>query len=680
MPWNDMGQLNYLNPEVREAVIQTILHVARQFPIIRFDAAMTLSKRHYQRLWFPEPGSGGDIPSRADHTMTKEEFNKAMPAEFWREVVDRIAAEVPDTLLLAEAFWLMEGYFVRTLGMHRVYNSAFMNMLKNQQNANYRQLVKTTLEFNPEILKRFVNFMNNPDEDTAIAQFGTDDKYFGVCLMMVTMPGLPMFGHGQIEGYWEKYGMEYRKAYWDEAPDEDLIHRHEREIVPLLHKRHLFAEAHNFLLYDLFAPEGHVNENVFAYSNRFGKERSLVVYNNKYDSAKGWIRTSVAYAVKTNEKGGTQLQQKTLGEGLSLRNDPAWFCIYRDQISGLEFIHSSKDLCEDGLYVELGAFKYEVFLEFRELQDNQWGHYARLNAYLNGQGAPNIFEALQDMLLQPLHQAFGDLVNCGMLRHVIAKQLQKKGEKIDPAMRSEVEQKLVVLLREAKKQSSGSGDEIQLAKEILPKLDAVLQLSVVKDRFPLPRSGDSLKAIKKLEEILSTILFMPTLLTWLFVHDMGRIAGDDRHEETSRSWIDEWRLGRIVSSVLKEFAVDEDSADRCVSVVKIMTRHHAWLENTAQKNQAAHTTLQQLLNDSEVQQFIQVNRHEDVLWFGKELFEELAVWLFAVSVVQSTADTVRSADAVAQEITDCYRITQKWRQAAQKSGYQLEQMLESVKD
>jgi len=45
-----------------------------------------------------------------------------MPHEFWREVVDRVATEVPH-LLLAEAFWLMEGYFVRTLGMHRVYNS-----------------------------------------------------------------------------------------------------------------------------------------------------------------------------------------------------------------------------------------------------------------------------------------------------------------------------------------------------------------------------------------------------------------------------------------------------------------------------------------------------------------------------------------------------------------------------
>ena len=216
MPWNDTAQLNYLIPEVREAVIQTILHVARKFPVIRFDAAMTLAKRHYQRLWFPEPGSGGDIPSRAEHGLTKEQFDAAFPEEFWRMVVDRVAQEAPDTLLLAEAFWLMEGYFVRTLGMHRVYNSAFMNMLRDEKNQEYRLVIKNTLEFDPEILKRYVNFMNNPDERTAVDQFGKGDKYFGVCTLLATLPGLPMFGHGQIEGFAEKYGMEFRYPKWHE--------------------------------------------------------------------------------------------------------------------------------------------------------------------------------------------------------------------------------------------------------------------------------------------------------------------------------------------------------------------------------------------------------------------------------------------------------------------------------
>ena len=213
-PWNDTAQLDYTKPAVREAVIQVILHVARNFPVIRFDAAMTLAKKHVQRLWFPEPGAGGAIPSRSQYGMTKSEFDEKVPEEFWREVVDRVAAEVPDTLLLAEAFWLMEGYFVRTLGMHRVYNSAFMHMLRDEDNAKYRLAIKNTLEFDPQILKRYVNFMNNPDEKTAVEQFGNGDKYFGICTVLSTLPGLPMFGHGQVEGFSRKI--------WDGIPPRQM--------------------------------------------------------------------------------------------------------------------------------------------------------------------------------------------------------------------------------------------------------------------------------------------------------------------------------------------------------------------------------------------------------------------------------------------------------------------------
>ncbi len=42
---------------------------------------------------------------------------------------------------------------------------------------------------------------------------------------MATLPGLPMFGHGQIEGFREKYGMEFRRAKWEERPNEGLIKR-----------------------------------------------------------------------------------------------------------------------------------------------------------------------------------------------------------------------------------------------------------------------------------------------------------------------------------------------------------------------------------------------------------------------------------------------------------------------
>ncbi|MFN8631973.1 MAG: hypothetical protein U0838_17140 [Chloroflexota bacterium] len=112
------------------------------------------------------------------------------------------------------------------------------------------------------------------------------------------MPGLPMIGHGQFEGFAEKYGMEFRRAAWSEEPDQWLIERHERELVPLLHRRGDFAEAADFLLYDVTHDFGGVEENVFAYSNGTGDARSLVVFHNRFGDTSGWIKGSAAYAVK----------------------------------------------------------------------------------------------------------------------------------------------------------------------------------------------------------------------------------------------------------------------------------------------------------------------------------------------------------------------------------------------
>lgn len=416
MPWNDTAQLNYLLPEVREAVIQIILDVARRTPIIRFDAAMTLAKKHIQRLWFPEPGSGGAIPTRSERGLSKADFDRLMPEEFWREVVDRVARDVPDTLLLAEAFWLMEGYFVRTLGMHRVYNSAFMHMLRNEDNANFKTLIKNTLEFDPDILKRYVNFMNNPDEKTAVDQFGSGDKYFGVCTVLSTLPGLPMFGHGQLEGFTEKYGMEYRRAYLDEKVDQGLLNHHHKVIFPLLRKRACFSGAADFRLYDFYKSDGSVDENVFAYTNNGCNERSLVLYNNKFSDTNGWIKKASPSLVK--EGGKKELKTDELANALGLLNQPDRFLIFKELNSGLMYIRDSVEVYRQGLYFELHAYQYQVYGDFFEVKEEPGTHFRELCQQLAGRGVPDIFLEMRRMQLHPLLNALKSLMTPGILNEV----------------------------------------------------------------------------------------------------------------------------------------------------------------------------------------------------------------------------------------------------------------------
>jgi hypothetical protein len=270
-------------------------------------------------------------------------------------------------------------------------------MLRDEDNANYRLVMKNTIEFDPQVLKRYVNFMNNPDEKSAAEQFGTLDKYFGVCTLMVTLPGLPMFGHGQIEGYREKYGMEYRYAKWNEFTDEGLVRGHEWRIFPLTHRRYIFAEVDNFLLYDFYTPEGNVNEDVFAYSNRTGdpdnaqgRDRGLVVYQNKYAETRGWLKTSAAYM----HKASGNLVQKTLSDGLGLPGEG--YALFKDYVSGLEYIRSCQELIGKGLFVSLGGYQCHVFMDWRFVVGEQWKAVCET---LNGAGVQSIQARYAEMFM-----------------------------------------------------------------------------------------------------------------------------------------------------------------------------------------------------------------------------------------------------------------------------------------
>jgi len=701
MPWNDTAQLNYLNPEVREAVIQTILSVARRSPVIRFDAAMTLTKKHYQRLWFPEPGTGGDIASRADFGMTKADFDAAMPEEFWREVVDRVAQEASDTLLLAEAFWMMEGYFVRTLGMHRVYNSAFMNMMRDEKNAEYRQLIKNTLDFDPQILKRYVNFMNNPDERTAVDQFGKGDKYFGVCTLMSTLPGLPMFGHGQVEGFTEKYGMEYRRAYWDEMVDLDMVQRHERQIFPLLHRRALFAEVDDFRLYDFFTPDGYVDENVFAYSNRLGQERSLVLYHNRYAETRGWARMSVGYVVKT-EAGEKTLMQQSLADGLQIPDDPRVYLVFRDAVSGLEYLRNCRELVERGLYAELHAYQIHVFVDFALVYENEWGHYGQLAAHLNGRGVPNIDEALKELFLAPLHTPFRMLVSAPAFRWLLGACITKPAEMVsavgatdavgttDDILR-QVEQKMVDILRAVKAAAQAEGDEVLVAKAVCAKLETVLALPVILKQLA-STSEDTGRAVATYRAATDYVLkdwkaaaplTWGVLFGWLFTHALGMVVdvdavstGTDERDvspdEISRGWIDEWLLGKLIAAALEEWGLEAEAARRAVALIKLLIGYQRWFEETNDP----YDVLYAMLREREVQAYLGVNRYEDILWFNHEAFEQWARWMLLLSAVDLATD---AGDDFAEFFTARYTLVRQWLKAEAASEYQVAKLLEALK-
>jgi len=689
--WNDTAQLDYSKAFVREQVIQAILSVARLFPIIRFDAAMVLAKKHVQRLWFPLPGTGGSIPSRAENAMSQEEFDALMPNEFWREVVDRVAAEVPGTLLLAEAFWLLEGYFVRTLGMHRVYNSAFMNMLRDEENAKYRSYLKKTIEFDPDILKRYVNFMSNPDERTAIDQFGTGDKYFGVSTLLATLPGLPMFGHGQIEGYTEKYGMEYKQARMQEFPNEELVGRHQREIAPLLKHRWMFAESDSFVLYDFWAEGGGVDENVFAYSNLSWGERSLVLYNNVYGSTRGTIHVSAASMDKST---GT-LRQRRLLEAMQLPDDDAALIAYRDMTSGLEYLRRAGGLRDEGFTTDLRGYQYVVLQQWREMRASAEQPWDQLCDALNGAGVYHLEEALLKLRLRPVHDALRQMLSAEVIADVMAaageapgnpkleaggvgtkaaeaKRVGKRGSKAakaeigmnptDPI--NPMDSRLAKVLSRAeaffervgedrRRLEGGSGRSASAAlpaaetgrtARLRSGVEAMLQLPGLQSASPVwPDAASAILPGKASGEL--AMATWATLLAWSVLRQLGPSdsagSGGEGADEAVRRF-DHLQLRSGLAEIFSGMGVMGDDAWRAAARVRILLVEEGAVGLLPGGSE-------EFWRDGDVRWMAGVNESEGRVYFNREAFEEL-LWWMEIPALMAAAETVPMTTAAIAEV------------------------------
>jgi hypothetical protein len=159
----------------------------------------------------------------------------------------------------------------------------------------------------------------------------------------------------------------------------------------------------------------------------------------------------------------------------------------------------------------------------------------------------------------------------------------------------------------------------------------------------------------------------------VFVHALGDISGKENAPARSRSWMDEWLLGRAVAQTLQAWGMDEFNANQAVTLVKVATVHQELMAGS--ETETADTLLNTLLQDADVQRLLRVNRWQDVLWFDKEGFEYLLRWLTIIQgIVGSSSQSVskKASDARKQTIAQLQK-------AVEASGYQIEKLRAAAK-
>jgi hypothetical protein len=157
-------------------------------------------------------------------------------------------------------------------------------------------------------------------------------------------------------------------------------------------------------LYDCVDGAGHVNEDVFAHSNRDASGAALVLFHNKHADAHGTIQRSATFADKRPD-GSRPLRQTSLLEGLgfdTLPNEALLRC--REQVSGDEHLFRVGALREGGFRVALGPFGSRIYIDWQLVAQDGRGWDA-LAHRLGDSGARDLESALWDLALEPVQQA-----------------------------------------------------------------------------------------------------------------------------------------------------------------------------------------------------------------------------------------------------------------------------------
>jgi hypothetical protein len=441
-----------------------------------------------------------------------------------------------------------------------------------------------------------------------------------------------------------------------------------------MHKRYIFAEVHNFFLYDLWSPDGHVNENVFAFSNKAGHEQALVFYNNSYERAAGWIKSSAGFAVK-NGSGSKEIQQKDLHEILGLTSAFDRYVLLREHNQGLWYIRKSEDIVQSGLYVELGGYQKQVFLDIHEVQDNEMGHFGRLHHELGGSGVPDIDEALKDIFLGPLYEAFHSVVNKDTFLEMKEFTNHIQAPSID--FWNDMENRISYFFEKAKEYSQGQGDVEESIQCTMGSLKAAISLGQA------PQVFEKDKKVKPVIDLLKAKLEEPSDLPYAFFIKglfscLGSVVSQKDHIFLSRSLIDDWLLDRKTTRVLMEVGIEWNEAHHFMNMAKFMIANQHWFDQSLGKGKSLPgILLTKVFTDREFQTMIGENRFEGTLYFNKEGFDYAKWWLTA-SAFMGLLKKDTTAAALTKDVKALHGVVEAWDKAVEKSEYKVGVLMDQL--
>jgi hypothetical protein len=303
-PWTDTAQLNYLNPDTREAVLLKLEEVARHCDGVRCDMAMLLLNDVFRRTW----------------GWTQKDSGEVSLEEFWSQATRR----VPGLIWIAEAYWDTE-WTLQQLGFDYVYDKRLYDRMENSSPREVRLHLTAGLDYQNKLLR----FIENHDESRSPSAFGKE-QIPAVSTLFSTVPGMKLFFHGQFEGIKLRLPLQLRRTI-NETPDPEIRAFYDK-LMPIINQD-IFHRG-EWKLLEVNPQQGSADEAVIALSWRQEEHVKLVVVNLS--------QGAISYRIRLPD--------------LKSKNN----YLLVDDFTGQSTRMPATDLVSAGLPVELGGYQTRI--------------------------------------------------------------------------------------------------------------------------------------------------------------------------------------------------------------------------------------------------------------------------------------------------------------------------------
>jgi hypothetical protein len=303
--WSDTFQLDYGNPQLQAAMRAEVSNLTDLCDGVRCDMAMLILPEVFRRTWEIEIDP------------------------FWSQAIEQARALNPDFTFMAEVYWDLE-WKLQQQGFDYTYDKRLYDRLLQHEARPVREHLMAGLEFQ----NKSTRFLENHDEPRAANSFPLQVHQAAAMITYLT-PGLKFFHQGQLMGHHTRIPMQLCRAP-REQPDTELVEFYIRLLellqLPILHKGYwqlldcLPAWSSNWT-WDSFV--------AFSWAN-FDESSVLVVVN--YASHQGQCYVRLPWLDLASEQ-----------------------VLLEDKINGVNYIRSTEDLSQFGLYLDMPAWNFHVF-------------------------------------------------------------------------------------------------------------------------------------------------------------------------------------------------------------------------------------------------------------------------------------------------------------------------------